>query len=375
MSPLYQTSNTPAPDLDACDLSSIMTTMQAHAQHETTVSVIATLFNEAAHIDRLLESLAAQSRVPDEVILCDGGSSDGTPARIEAWAAENPNRLPNLRVIVAPGANISRGRNLAIDAAQGPIIAATDAGVRLHPDWLRQLVLPWSAAGDAPIAVAGFFQPDAEGPFQIALAATTLPLVDEIDPNTFLPSSRSVAFTKSAWQAAGGYPEWLDYCEDLIFDFNINAQQPHHTTGFHWAPDALVSFRPRESLGAFFKQYYRYARGDGKADLWRKRHAIRYATYLVAFPALLGHAFFGFFAKWLGWLGLFGGILLYCATPLRRLLRIRGSLTATETAQAALLIPLLRATGDIAKMLGYPVGLLWRWRNRSRPEIHWRDKQ
>jgi hypothetical protein len=26
----------------------------------------------------------------------------------------------------------------------------------------------------------------------------------------------------------------------------------------------------------------------------------------------------------------------------------------------------------VAKMVGYPVGLVWRWRNHHRPEIHWR---
>ncbi len=106
--------------------------------------------------------------------------------------------------------------------------------------------------------------------------------------------------------------------------------------------------------------------------MWRKRHALRYFIYLVVLPALLGHAFFGFFARWLGWLGLIGGVLLYCATPFRRLLEIGKRLAPAELARAALLIPVLRATGDVAKMLGYPVGLLWRWRNRNRPEVHWR---
>ena len=218
-------------------------------------------------------------------MICDGGSTDGTADLVEAYARRHPHALPNLRLIVAPGANISRGRNLAIAAAAGPLIAATDAGVRLEPTWLADLVAPWEEAAakghEAPIAAAGFFVPDAEGVFQTAMAATVLPLLDEIDPHRFLPSSRSVAFTKDAWARAGGYPEWLDYCEDLLFDFAVNAQRPERPTAFAWAPAAVVHFRPRTSLGAFWRQYYHYARGDGKADLWRKRHAIRYATYLV----------------------------------------------------------------------------------------------
>ena len=328
------------------------------------VSLIATVYNERASIERLLDSLANQTRRPDEVVICDGGSQDGTADVIRAYAARDPERLPGLRVIEAPGANISRGRNLAIAAAQGPLIAATDAGVRLEATWLEKLIAPW--AQDASTrAVAGFFAPDAEGVFQTAMAATVLPLLDDIDPDRFLPSSRSVAFLKSAWAQAGGYPEWLDYCEDLLFDFAINAQTPDRPTGFAWAPEARVYFRPRESLGAFWTQYYRYARGDGKADLWRKRHAIRYATYFVALPMLLGHAFFGFFARWLGWLGLLVGLFLYCRRPWQRLNTSGAALSAPQRIAAAALVPLIRVTGDLAKMAGYPVGLLWRRRHRA----------
>ena len=254
------------------------------------VSVIVTVFNERQQIERLLTSLAGQSQPPAEVVICDGGSTDGTVEAIHRWLAQNPEYVPQWRVLVEPGANISRGRNSAIAAAHGPIIAATDAGVTLTPGWLAALTAPWSATdpihgpGQAPLAVAGFFEADtrmASGEpslFLIAMAATVLPQRAEIDPNKFLPSSRSVAFTKAAWQAAGGYPEWLDYCEDLLFDFAINAQRPAAPSAFVWAPDAVVYFRPRDSLRAFWTQYYRYARGDGKADLWRKRHLIRYVT-------------------------------------------------------------------------------------------------
>ena len=341
------------------------------------VSVVMTVYNEAGSIGRLLASLTAQTRRPDEVVICDGGSSDGTVDLIHAWVANQGDRLCPVRVISAPGANISAGRNRAIEAAAGPLIAVTDAGVRLEPGWLDALVRPFeagAAGGAMPDAVAGFFVPDATGVFETAMAATVLPLVDEIHPARFLPSSRSVAFTKSAWAAAGGYPEWLDYCEDLIFDFRINALRPTQPTGFAWAPDARVHFRPRDSLRAFWLQYYRYARGDGKADLWRKRHAIRYGTYLAVLPALIGHVFWGFFARWLGWAGLLLGVFFYCRRPWQRLMRVGRDLSPGERLGAALWVPVIRVVGDCAKMAGYPVGLWWRWRNRTRPELDWRSE-
>ena len=367
---------------------------ESSAMTRFAVSVITTVYNERHQIERLLTSLAAQSRPPDEVVICDGGSTDGTVDAIQQWRTHHPEQLPQLKILVEPGANISRGRNVAIAAAIGPLIAATDAGVRLAPTWLAALLAPWeiAAAKDqladhSPLAVAGFFladtskvdadrtgaspQPDL---FLTAMAATVLPRRDEIDPRQFLPSSRSVAFTKAAWAAAGGYPEWLDYCEDLLFDFAINAQRPTAPTAFVWAPAACVYFRPRDSLRSFWTQYYRYARGDGKADLWRKRHVVRYGTYFVLLPALLGHAFWGFFARWLGWAGLLAGILAYCIRPWQRLQALGADLPPQQRVGAALLVPVIRVVGDWAKMAGYPVGLWWRWRNRRRAEVHWRRK-
>jgi hypothetical protein len=177
-----------------------------------------------------------------------------------------------------------------------------------------------------------------------------------------------VAFTKEAWAAVGGYPEWLDYCEDLIFDFAINNLKPNQPTAFVWSPSALVYFRPRTTLRSFWTQYYRYARGDGKADLFRKRHALRYFTYGIALPALLCHALYGSFARWLGWLGLLAGVVAYCRRPWQRLAKIGHSLSLQGQLVAALWVPIIRAAGDLAKMAGYPVGWVWRLRHRQRIE-------
>jgi glycosyltransferase involved in cell wall biosynthesis len=322
------------------------------------VSVICTVLNEGESIRALLRTLEQQTRQPDEVIFVDGGSRDNTVAVLR----EYEDRL-RLRVVVEPGANISRGRNVAIAAARGDIIASCDAGVRLEPQWLAELVAPIEA-GRAEVS-AGFFVSDPRSTFEIALGATTLPDAEDIDAQTFLPSSRSVAFTRSAWERAGKYPEWLDYCEDLIFDLRLRDE----VGMFAWAPAAVAHFRPRGTARAFGKQYYRYARGDGKADLWRKRHAIRYATYLVALPVLLALTFLH--RPW--WLlALLGGAVAYCKTPYRRLAKRLPELEPREQARAVALVPIIRVIGDGAKMAGYPAGWVWRLKNWQRPEIHWR---
>ena len=320
----------------------------------TRVSVVATVLNERDSVPRLLGSLVAQSRPADEVIIVDGGSHDGTPEVLERWAAEE--RLP-LRVYSRPGANISQGRNVAIAAARGPVVAVTDAGVRLDPHWLEELTRPFEQKEEVHV-VSGFFLPDPQSTFELAMGATVLPALDDVDPRTFWPSSRSVAFRKEAWAAVGGYPEWLDYCEDLVFDFAL-----YERFGpFVFAPCALAYFRPRSNTRAFFRQYYHYARGDGKADLWRKRHAIRYLTYLVLLPFL---AFMSLYSSpWWG-LGLLIGGAAYTATPYRRLFKMMHGLPMHKKLYAIALVPYIRAVGDIAKMIGYPVGWVWRLRHRA----------
>ena len=315
------------------------------------VSVIATVKNEGEALRPLLDSLIQQSQPPDEVIICDGGSTDNTLEVLTEYKTWLP-----LKIFVAPDANISQGRNLAIAAAAGPIIAATDAGVVLAPYWLEELIQP-IVRGETAVA-SGWFEPDPYTDFEVVMGSTVLPTRREIVPEQFLPSSRSVAFLKTAWEEVGGYPEWLDYSEDLVFDFALRERYGD----FPFVDTAVAYFRPRGDLTGYFKQYYRYARGDGKANLWPRRHLVRYFTYLVALPYVLRLIWR---EKWAGWALLLLGSGVYCQKPAQRLWGNTWGWRPPSRVRAFALIPIIRVVGDVAKMLGYPVGLIWRWRHRD----------
>lgn len=313
------------------------------------VSIIATVKDEGEALRPLLDSIIDQTRQPDEVVICDGGSADETLSVL----AEYRQWLP-LRIVVAPGSNISQGRNRAIAEATGDVIAATDAGVVLSPHWLEAIVVPF--ADESIQVVSGWFEADPYTDFEVVMGATVLPSRDDVNPATFLPSSRSVAFRKSAWATVGGYPEWLEHSEDLVFDMALREQ----FGPFAFAPDAVTYFRPRSSLRAFYRQYYAYARGDGKANLWPRRHIIRYATYLLALPMILRWIWR---EKWFGWVLLALGVGAYSRRPAERLWANTWGWRPPARARAFALIPIIRLTGDVAKMLGYPAGLWWRLRN------------
>jgi glycosyltransferase involved in cell wall biosynthesis len=309
------------------------------------VSLVATILNERASLDEWLACIDLQEHRANEVIVVDGGSSDGTWEALCAWRRCDPSVI-RLRV---PGATIARGRNVAIEAATGEIIAVTDAGTRAESDWLRRLV---AAFADECVDVAsGFFVPELRTRWERALAATTLPDAPEIKPHRFLPSSRSIAFRASWWRLGVRYPEWLDYCEDIVFDLALQRAGAR----IRFIPDAVVSFRVRPTPRTHALQYFRYARGDGKAGLFARRHVLRYSAYIGAIVVARRsrREFWAVFAM----LGAF-----YLRRPLTRLaVRDRRSgIPIEDTLRTALLIPPIRLLGDVSKMLGYPVGLAWR---------------
>ncbi|TQE99627.1 MAG: glycosyltransferase family 2 protein [Spiribacter salinus] len=91
----------------------------------STIATVIPAYNAAAFIAETLESVASQTHLPEEIIVVDDGSTDGTIAAVEKSAAAHPEL--KIQLIRQPNAGASAARNAGIHAAHSEIIAFVDA--------------------------------------------------------------------------------------------------------------------------------------------------------------------------------------------------------------------------------------------------------
>lgn len=94
------------------------------------ISVVIPVRNDAAMLTTALESLAAQTRQPDEIVVVDNGSSDASAMIAERAGA---------RIVAEPRRGIPYASATGYDNAQCAIIARIDADTVCPPGWLAQI--------------------------------------------------------------------------------------------------------------------------------------------------------------------------------------------------------------------------------------------
>jgi len=128
------------------------------------VSVVIPALNEQAEIGRCLESLGRQTYQDFEVIVVDNGSTDDTALIAESFG---------VRVVTESRRGIAPARQAGFEAAQGAIIASTDADTVVPHDWVERIE---EAFREHPEAVAVF------GPFRYRSDSAPRPFVNRIIP-------------------------------------------------------------------------------------------------------------------------------------------------------------------------------------------------
>jgi glycosyl transferase family 2 len=102
------------------------------------LSVIIPTLNEAHTLPRLLDALGAQTRPPDEIVVADAGSQDGTADLA---------RARGVTVVVGRRAGPGPGRNDGARAATGDLFMFLDADVLPGPDFVASALEEFSQSG------------------------------------------------------------------------------------------------------------------------------------------------------------------------------------------------------------------------------------
>lgn len=245
------------------------------------VSLITTVYNEARSIQSFLSSYLEQTLHAQEMVIVDGGSTDGTAEIIREFARAHSNL--QIRLIVDETCSrayckgpIARGRNRAITEAHYPIIAVTDAGCLLDSTWFEEITRPFREDESADV-VAGFYRTARANPFQERYGQMFIP-----EDESYLPSSRSIAFRKACWEKVGGYPEATYTAEDTLFD----KRMLDAGCRFVWNRNALVTWDFARSEEELWRKIYQYGYGEGYLFLNRRRYLFRAVALLC--PVLIG---------------------------------------------------------------------------------------
>lgn len=308
------------------------------------VSVVVTVLNEEKSITRLLESLNSQTYPIADLIISDGGSTDTTESRILEFKHSHP-QFP-LRFIKAVG-NRSVGRNTAIQQVSTKLIAITDAGCIPHRDWLAELVEKYTtenAGKDEQLVVAGYYDAKPKTGFEEAVVPYVLVMPDRVNPQDFLPATRSVLIEKRVWESVGAFNEKLRWNEDYDFAQKLR----RNSIKIVFAAKAKVTWLPRENLVQFWKMIFHFAQGDVQAGIWRKKVMFIFARYLLGALTLLGLTAFEKYHLALGLLGVGGVLYLLWAFLKNR--------KYVKTGQ--LWLPVLQIVSDLAVMLGSLAGII-----------------
>jgi N-acetylglucosaminyl-diphospho-decaprenol L-rhamnosyltransferase len=236
-----------------------------------------------------LEHLRAQT-LPHTPIVCDNGSTDGTPERLRK-------SFPDVRLVeLGENLGFSVACNRGVEAGSGEVVVLLNNDVDCRPDFLERLVAPLADERVASVAalllqpgeeriesfgltadrtLAGF--PRLRG-LPVAAAAATAPAL-------IGPSGAAGAYRRSAWAGVGGLDDGvLFYGEDVDLALRLLAAG-HRTAG---AADAVAVHAGSASAGRR-SAWQRYQAGFSRAYFLR-RYGLGAAAALAELAVVLADA-------------------------------------------------------------------------------------
>lgn len=256
------------------------------------VSVVIPTMNEASYLGAALDSLRAQTYPQDrlEILVVDGGSSDGTLDFAEAAARSDP----RIRVMGGPGVNCPAALNIGISQARGTIVWYIGGHGQADPRFL-EIGVEHLTTEQGLGCVGGQILPAGEGPIARANMIarfsvfgvgrgvyTTSPTRHDIE------TVQWGAYWKEALERAGLFDPDLQFGEDEELNFRIRR------SGFRilYDPAMQITYFARPTLRGLFRQYRNYGRARVRVlrkhpSFFRLKHVVPSALVVALVAAAI----------------------------------------------------------------------------------------
>ncbi|SCY57141.1 glycosyltransferase [Microvirga guangxiensis] len=315
------------------------------------VALIMPIRNDAASVRPTMDAIYASTRMPDEIVVADGLSTDGTLELIKEYEG----RGITITVVANPRLWAGGGRNAAVRATNCDILVLNDFGNIIEPDYIEKIVKPFESDEQIEL-VSGLFQMRVTSDFEHCVAAIhyydnyvlerlNSDEVRRLLPEIILPGGLCTAVTRRMWLAAGGQPEWLAKGQDKLFSRKVYALGGKSVV----APDARLWHHVRSNLGDLFRQVFFYGRGNGQMR-FISRHVVRLMMVYGSVSALL---LLGFVSTAFPVLAALAFLAYIWRAGARKVLLIDGRLKKLRYIPMA---GLVLVTRDIGSLLGHLLG-------------------
>lgn len=215
-----------------------------------TVSVIIPAYNAGEHISRAIDSVVAQSRPADEIIVIDDGSTDNTAEIIQVYGDK-------VRYIRQDNAGASAARNTGIEAACCQWVSFLDADDEWLPDNLKMLTSVIKRNSNLVWAFGNFMNCDCDSQTRMAAhdiskAETSLAGSEYFSnylvcyAEGFYAWTGSIIIRRDVFQDAGLFQPDQHRGEDT--DMWLRITYKHKQTGYVKQPGSIYHRGTAESL-------------------------------------------------------------------------------------------------------------------------------
>lgn len=224
------------------------------------LSVIIPCRNEATILPILLDSLAAQTLVPDEIIVVDSASTDTTRDVAKAYTKT----LSSLKVVSTKTPGLAFARNFGAPHASGDMLFFVDADVQLPSNFLQRAIKTIRARH---LQAGGFTQRMPSRKLSLRFGAHVMNGYLRTMQHTPWPIAFSCLFaTRTVFDKLSGFDTKIYIMED--YDFMLRARRSSFKVGVANVP-FLASDRRyvNASSSLFFRGIY--------AELYRYTHGLR----------------------------------------------------------------------------------------------------